>query len=100
MAAGAPDDPVFRQPTSGKRHTKTSLRKLWESFLRELDISLGAKLFRRQIIESKVTPDLVPYCMRHTYGTDLQDAGIPLNVAKSISHPRWTVSSLSPTFLA
>jgi integrase len=81
-ASGAPDEPVFRQPTTGKRHTKASLRKLWESFLRELDISLGAKLFRRQIIESKVAPDLVPYCMRHTYGTDLQDAGVPLNVAK------------------
>ena len=26
--------------------------------------------------------DLVPYCLRHTYCTDLQDAGVPINVAK------------------
>ena len=24
----------------------------------------------------------LPYCLRHTYGTDLQDAGVPINVAK------------------
>lgn len=26
--------------------------------------------------------DLTPYCMRHTYCTDLQDAGVPVTVAK------------------
>ena len=29
-----------------------------------------------------VSPDLVPYCLRHTFCTDLQDAGVPINVAK------------------
>lgn len=31
-----------------------------------------------------VAPDLVPYCMRHTYCTDLQAAGVPINVAKEL----------------
>ena len=26
--------------------------------------------------------DLTPYCLRHTYCTDLQNAGVPINVAK------------------
>jgi integrase len=75
-------EPVFIQPTTGKRHTKESMRCLWENFRRQLDISSGAKLYRNKIIESKIAPDLVPYCLRHTFGTDLQDAGVPINIAK------------------
>ena len=26
--------------------------------------------------------DLTPYCLRHTYATDLQSADVPINVAK------------------
>lgn len=33
----------------------------------------------RQLLE-----ELTPYCLRHTYGTDLQRAGVPLNVAKGL----------------
>ena len=32
----------------------------------------------------KIAPDLVLYCLRHTYGTDLQRAGVPINIAKAI----------------
>ena len=39
------------------------------------------KMRLKQII-SVVAADLVPYCLRHTFGTDLQDAGVPLNVAR------------------
>lgn len=74
--------PVFTQPTTGKRHTKQSMNCLWNNFKRELDISMGAKLYRNQIVISLVAPDLVPYCLRHTYCTDLQDAGVQINVAK------------------
>lgn len=79
---GGPFDPVFAQPTTGQRHTASSGRCLWTSFKRDLDIALGANVYRSQIVRSVVAPDLVPYCLRHTYGTDLQDAGVPLNVAK------------------
>ncbi|MDR1330039.1 MAG: site-specific integrase [Oscillospiraceae bacterium] len=82
QAQGAPDEAVFRQPTTNRRHTKISMSCLWKNFKRELDISLGAELYRNKIIVSKVAPDLVPYCLRHTYSTDLQTAGVPLNIAK------------------
>ena len=32
----------------------------------------------------KIAPDLVLYCLRHTYGTDLQRARVPINIAKAI----------------
>ena len=82
LTAGALDAPVFVQPTTGKRHTASSMQSLWNGFVRRLDISLGAELYRNKIIKSKVAVDLVPYCLRHAYGTDLQAAGVPLNVAK------------------
>jgi integrase len=77
-----PDSPVFLKPLSKKRHDERSMQSMWNNFKRELDISMGATLYRNQIIESKVAEDLVPYCLRHTYGTDLQDAGVPINIAK------------------
>ena len=75
-------EPVFTKPISGKRHRAESMRAMWVNFKRELDIAMGAKLYRNKIMMSTVAADLVPYCLRHTYGTDLQDAGVPINVAK------------------
>ena len=82
-ACGKPFSPVF--PTgSGGRQNENSLRRMWTGFKRELDIYLGAELYRNQIIQSVVAPDLTPYCLRHTFCTDLQRAGVPLNVAKEL----------------
>jgi integrase len=82
---GKPLDYIFTQvktENKGKHHTETSMRRYWLSFLRALDISLGAKVYRSQIIKSMVADDLCPYVLRHTYGTDLQNATVPINVAK------------------
>lgn len=82
---GAPDEYVFTQvlpANTGKHHTASSLRCYWQSFLRDMDMNLGAKVYRNQIVESKIAEDLTPYVLRHTYGTDLQAAGVPINIAK------------------
>ena len=59
---------------------------MWESFKRAVDIDMGAKTFKGGVIPetSKVAADLTPYCLRHTYATDLQTAGVPINVAKDL----------------
>ena len=69
---------------AGNPQNENSLRRLWTGFKRALDIELGAELKRNKIISSAISPDLVPYCFRHTFCTDLQKAGVPLNVAKEI----------------
>jgi integrase len=93
-AQGASDEPVFKQPTTGRRHTETSTRGMWNNFARELDISMGAVLRRNKIVESRIAPDLVAYCLRHTYCTDLQAAGVPLNIAKYLmGHSDITVTA-------
>ena len=89
----APFDYVLLQPKGKKRHTEESIRCLWNNFKRTLDIHMGAKVYRNQIVkhcydvnpllEQKSDWDaLTPYSLRHTYGTDLQRAGVPINVAK------------------
>jgi len=87
---GDPFSPVFTQITTGLRHTENSRQKAWESLKKAMDESMGAKWgkvkakdgkMRRKKIMSVVAPDLVPYCLRHTYCTDLQRKGVPLKVA-------------------
>lgn len=80
---GDPFRPVF--PNSTGRYTDGSgVYRKWKSFLRELDIHMGAKVRRNKIIEHAVAEDLTLYCLRHTFCTDLQRAGVPLNVAKEL----------------
>lgn len=80
-AQRGPEDLVF--PTSGgKMRDSKALRRLWTGFLRDLDIHMGAVVYRNRIVESVVAEDLTPYCLRHTFCTDLERAGVPINVAK------------------
>lgn len=82
-AQGQPFSPVF--PTqAGNRQTQGTLRRMWKNFCRDLDIYLGAELYRNKIVRSVLAPDLTPYCLRHTFCTDLQRAGVPINVAKEL----------------
>ena len=90
---GADFQSVLLQPVGRKQHTESSLNDLWNNFKRDLDIHMGADVYRNQIIKHcwEINPmlesrenweSLVPYCLRHTYGTDCQRAGVPINVIK------------------
>ena len=79
----------------------------WESFAREMDLQMGAEHDQYGHIYDpsdlkhdgtplypdpddptmprnghKIAPDLVPYCLRHTFGTDMQRAGVPINLTR------------------
>ena len=65
--------------------TKSSMKQQWKSFSRQLNIEMGCRTFKGQLIPPyPVSDDLVPYCLRHTYCTDLQAAGVPINVAREL----------------
>lgn len=84
-AKGGPFEPVFTSK-SGNRHTKGSRENAWKSLKNKIDISMGAQFKKdgrkKEKTHSVVATDLVPYCLRHTYCTDLQNNGVPINVAK------------------
>lgn len=63
---------------SGKPLYDKNIRRRWDSFKRDLDIHMGATVYRNQITQSVLADDLVLYCLRHTYGTDAVSAGVPL----------------------
>lgn len=67
----------------GKPLTVQNRNHLWNHFWRDLNISMGCKVYRNQIMEPyPVADDLVPYCLRHTYCTDLQKKGIDIRTAQ------------------
>lgn len=70
---GKPDDFVFLRE-DGKHFCSNSLHKLWKTLREAMEREQGCAL----------PGDLVPYCLRHTFCTDLQNAGVPINVAKEL----------------
>lgn len=101
------NDFVFTQEDGKSMMTPTVMTNNWRSFARQMDIAMGAEMTAHGHIYDpkdldkdgkplypdktgnpknghKIAPDLVLYCLRHTYGTDLQRAGVPINIAKAI----------------
>jgi|GEM_PF-5354285 Site-specific recombinase XerD len=66
----------------GKMMHRKSMRVRWENIKREMDILAGREVYRNKLQgETKLSPDLKLYCLRHTYCTNLCRAGIPLKTA-------------------
>lgn len=84
-SAGKLDEFVFVQK-NGNRYGSSTFGQYWHNFLKCVDVELGAEYIEDgrgiNIINSVVAKDLTPYCLRHTYCTDLEAAGVPINVAK------------------
>ncbi|MDR0886455.1 MAG: site-specific integrase, partial [Clostridiales Family XIII bacterium] len=72
----------------GKPITKSNRKHMWISVKKDMHILMGGKTdygaLKRIVEPHRVADDLVPYCLRHTYCTDLQSAGVPINVAKEL----------------
>lgn len=68
---------------AGTQFNKTSYRRAVERLKREINISMGAKLERNQLVPPlPLAPDFVPYMLRHTYCTDLQKKGVDIRTAQ------------------
>jgi integrase len=87
---GDPFLPVFTRSVNGIRLNESSRNAAWRSFKNDMDISMGAKFEKRKAKDGKmrktktlsvVAKDFVPYCLRHTYCTDLQKKGVSLKMA-------------------
>lgn len=71
--------------TIGGRYTASSIRQMWRTFKREMNITAGVKVFRNALVPPlAIADDLTLYCYRHTYCTDLERAGVPLNTARRL----------------
>ena len=69
----------------GNKYDKQSYKRLTARLRRELNISMGCKMYRNALIEPyPLAKDFVPYMFRHTYCTDLQKAGVDVRVAQRL----------------
>ena len=94
---------LFTQPTTGRPHTETSMKQMWRSFKQALNLDMGAQMVHGAIDPetSAAADDLTPYCLRHTYATDLQSADVPINVAKDfLGHKSIAMTSQIYTHLS
>lgn len=69
--------------TRGNKYTKSSLKCALNALRREMNISMGCKVFRNELIQPHpLADDFVPYCLRHTYCSNLCKKGVDIRVAQ------------------
>lgn len=83
---------VFPQSDGKTAMTDSSMRRRWETIKKHIDIEMGATVERVKldgsrkcttiITEHTSADDLDLYDLRHTYCTDLEKKGVPINIAK------------------
>lgn len=81
---GYNDEYVFVKYNNHCEMDGNSFYQSWRNFLREVEIAHGAEVYRNQIVKHVLADDLEPYLLRHTFCTDCQAAGVPINVAKEL----------------
>lgn len=70
--------------SNGGQLNKKTIFSVWKNIRREMNIVNGAKIYRNKIVVDTIPKDLTLYNLRHTFCTDLQAAGVPINVAKEL----------------
>ena len=79
-----PFDPISPN-REGRKHSESSYRRLYEHLRRDMNISMGCKMYRNALIPPyPLADDFVPYCLRHTYCTDLCKAGVDVRIAQKL----------------
>ena len=85
---GSPFDPLFS-------HNPTWRRRMWASVQREMNLAMGCRSYRNKLLPPyPLADDFVMYNLRHTYCTDLERAGVPINVASRLmGHSNISITS-------
>lgn len=69
----------------GRPFTKDSYRRASDHLRRDMNISMGCKVFRNQLVPPlPLSDDFVPYMLRHTFCTDLKKKGVDIRLAKTL----------------
>lgn len=69
----------------GTMMDEQSRKRAWHSLVREMNMLAGCKIYRNQLIPPlKISKDLVTYCLRHTYCTNLAKQGVDIRTAQAL----------------
>ena len=70
---------------NGNRITKMNRSRLWAAFCRDVNLSMGCKTYRNALVPPlPFASDLVPYCLRHEYCTELARRGVDIRIAQRL----------------
>lgn len=73
------------QNGANSKHTKSSYDRMVAALKRAMNISMGCKTYRNALIPPyPLAADFVPYCLRHTYCTNLAKAGVDIRIAQKL----------------
>jgi integrase len=76
---------LYAPNRNGNPYVDSSYRRLRERLYRELNIAMGCRTYRNALVPPyPLSEDFVPYCLRHTYCTDLARAGVDVRVAQKL----------------
>ena len=70
---------------SGKPYTEGARRAMWKSVKRKMNIAMGCRVKNNKLLPPIPLDDKFDmYFLRHTYCTDLERAGVPINTARRL----------------
>ena len=83
---------IQRQPfdlvcvqSNGSPHTQTTIKNMWKNICRLMNIEMGCKVSRNALVPPyPLADDFKMYNLRHTYCTDLEKKGVPINIASRL----------------
>lgn len=71
--------------SAGHKITDNYMRKMWKSYKRKINLEMGCKTYRNQLLEPyPLPPDITQYCLRHTYCTNLAKSGVDIRTAQKL----------------
>ena len=60
-------------------------RRMWDNIKREMNLAMGCRTYRNQLVPPyPLADDFTLYNLRHTYCTDLERKGVPINIASRL----------------
>lgn len=89
---GKPEEYIF---TRTANHLYPSgLTRNWQGIKKAMEIAAGTKVYRNELMEPHVFPDdLIGYCCRHTFATELKDAQLPFTIMQELlGHSTGTIT--------
>lgn len=79
-----PDEPIA-MTAGGGPITNNNRTRIWNSFTRQINLAMGCQTYRNALVPPyPLAPDLVPYCLRHEYCTELARRGVDLRIAQRL----------------
>lgn len=65
--------------------TTENRSRLWKSFTRQINITLGCEMYRNVLLKPyPFSEEVVPYCLRHEYCTELARRGVDIRIAQKL----------------